>query len=78
MRADRDATVLSIAHLSAGSVIQAASPLLTLVPAGSHLDMEATLRGVDAGYVRAGDHALLNSRPSPTPSMAGRRHPFAS
>ncbi|ATU73818.1 HlyD family type I secretion periplasmic adaptor subunit [Komagataeibacter rhaeticus] len=71
MRADRDATVLSIAHLSAGSVIQAASPLLTLVPAGSHLDMEATLRGVDAGYVRAGDHALLKFAAFPYTQYGG-------
>ncbi|AXY21675.1 MULTISPECIES: HlyD family type I secretion periplasmic adaptor subunit [Komagataeibacter] len=71
MRADRDAVVLSIAHLSAGSVIQAASPLMTLVPTGSHLDVEATLRGVDAGYVRAGDPALLKFAAFPYTQYGG-------
>ncbi|MGY6768197.1 HlyD family type I secretion periplasmic adaptor subunit [Komagataeibacter sp. NFXK3] len=71
MRADRDAVVLSIAHLSAGSVIQAASPLMTLVPAAATLDVEATLRGVDAGYVRAGDHALLKFSAFPYTQYGG-------
>lgn len=71
MRADRDAVVLSIAHLSAGSVIQAATPLLTLVPTGGHLDVVATLRGVDAGYVRAGDPALLKFAAFPYTQYGG-------
>ncbi|MCE2575925.1 HlyD family type I secretion periplasmic adaptor subunit [Komagataeibacter sp. FNDCR2] len=71
MRAGRDAVVLSIAHLSTGSVIQAASPLMTLVPLGGHLDVEASLRGVDAGYVRVGDRALLKFAAFPYTQYGG-------
>lgn len=71
MRAGRDGVVLSIAHLSTGSVITAASALMTLVPLGGHLDVEASLRGVDAGYVRTGDRALLKFAAFPYTQYGG-------
>ena len=54
LRADRDAVVLTVAKLSPGSVAQSGEELVTLVPANAPLDVEASVPGGDAGYVRAG------------------------
>jgi HlyD family secretion protein len=55
LRADQDATVLTVAKVSVGSVLQAAQQFLTLVPADSPLEVEANILGRDDGYLRVGD-----------------------
>jgi len=59
LKAQEDAIVLTVAHASVGSVLGAGTQLMSLVPVGSGLEMEAILRGQDAGFVHLGDHALL-------------------
>ncbi|MDG6094030.1 HlyD family type I secretion periplasmic adaptor subunit [Acetobacter sp. AN02] len=71
LRAEEDGVVLTIAKLSAGSVINTATPLLTLIPIGSGLEMEASLRGSDIGFVQLGDHALLKFATFPYSQYGG-------
>lgn len=59
LRAPEDGVVLNVAKLSVGAVVQGAQVLVSLVPTGAALEMEAVLRGQDAGFVKLGDHALL-------------------
>jgi hemolysin D len=55
LRADSDATVLTRAQVSVGSVLQSGDQFFTLVPLGSPLEVEATVSGDDAGFVHPGD-----------------------
>ncbi|MBV1833835.1 HlyD family type I secretion periplasmic adaptor subunit [Novacetimonas pomaceti] len=71
MRAPQDAVVLSIARLSTGSVLQVASPLMTLIPVDGRLEVEAMMRGLDVGYVRPGDRALLKFAAFPYTQYGG-------
>lgn len=50
-----DAVVLEVAKRSVGSVVREAEPLVTLVPAGVPLEVEAEIPSADIGLVRAGD-----------------------
>lgn len=59
LRAPEDGVVLNVAKVSVGAVVQSAQVLVSLVPTGAALEMEAVLRGQDAGFVKLGDHALL-------------------
>ena len=59
MRADRDAVVLNIAHVSVGSVITAAQEFMTLTPLDAPLQIEARLPVDTAGYVQLGDKAQV-------------------
>jgi HlyD family secretion protein len=59
LRAERDATVLSIARVSPGSVIQSGQQLFTLEPRDAPLEVEALISGGDSGYVGVGDHVTL-------------------
>jgi len=54
LRANHDATVLTVAKVSVGSVLQSGDQLITLVPAGSPLEVEANIAGRDDGFVQAG------------------------
>ena len=54
LRADRDATVLTIAKISDGSVLQAGEQFITLVPADEPLEMEVNIAGRDNGFVHVG------------------------
>jgi HlyD family type I secretion membrane fusion protein len=54
LKAEQDATVLTVAKVSVGSVLQSGDPLITLVPTNAPLEVEADLAGADAGYVREG------------------------
>ena len=54
MRADRNATVLTIARVSEGSVLQAGEQLITLVPDDAPLEIEADIAGRDHGFVHTG------------------------
>jgi len=55
LRADRDATVQSIARVSEGSVLQPGQQFITLVPTDAPLEVEANIPGREDGYVRVGD-----------------------
>ena len=59
LRADRDAVVLNVAHVSVGSVLQSGDAFMTLVPADSPLQVEADVPGRDAGFVQPGDAATI-------------------
>jgi hemolysin D len=54
LRTNRNATVLTIAKVSEGSVLQAGEQLITLVPDDAPLEIEATIAGRDNGFVRVG------------------------
>jgi HlyD family secretion protein len=55
LRADRDATVLTVAKVSVGSVLQSGEEFITLMPVDAPLEVEANVSGHDDGYVRVGD-----------------------
>lgn len=55
LRADRNATVLTVAKVSVGSVVQSGQQLITLVPSDAPLEVEANIAGSDNGYVHVGD-----------------------
>jgi len=59
LRADRDATVLTIAHVSVGSVLQSGQQFITLVPSDAPLEVEANIMGSDDGYVHVGDPVAI-------------------
>jgi HlyD family secretion protein len=59
LKAERDATVLSIAKVSPGAVMQAAQQFITLVPDDARLEVEANIPGQDNGYVHIGDPAVV-------------------
>jgi HlyD family secretion protein len=59
LRADRDATVLSIAKISEGSVLQPGEQLITMVPSDAPLEIEASISGRDNGFVRVGDPVAI-------------------
>ncbi len=55
LRADRDATVLTVAKVSVGSVLQSGDQFITMVPADAPLEVEANISGRDDGFVHVGD-----------------------
>jgi HlyD family secretion protein len=56
LRADRDATVLTVSRgVSPGSVMTAGQQLITLVPSDALLEIEANIPGSEDGYVHVGD-----------------------
>ena len=59
LRADRDATVLTVAKVSVGSVLQPGEQLFTLMPADAPLSIEANIAGKDDGYVNLGDPVAI-------------------
>lgn len=59
LRAPQDGIVLTLGRASLGSVLEAGNPLMTLVPAGSALEMEGVMPAQDGGYVKQGDHAIV-------------------
>jgi HlyD family secretion protein len=59
LRAERDATVLSIAKVSVGSVLQAGQEFITLVPDDAPLEVEADVLSADNGYVHVGDQVMI-------------------
>ena len=54
LRANRDATVLTVAKVSVGSVLQSGDQFITLVPTNAPLEVEANIVGRDGGFVQAG------------------------
>ncbi len=59
LRAPEDAVVMSVAHVSVGSVLQAGSQFITLVPSDAPLEVEADVAGSDAGFLRVGDPVVV-------------------
>lgn len=59
LRADRDGTVLTVAKVSVGSVLQSGQQLITLVPSDAPLEVEANISGRDDGFVHVGDAVSL-------------------
>ena len=59
LRADQDATVLSIAKVSVGSVLNIAEPFITLVPDDSPMEIDAAIPASDVGFVRTGDAVVI-------------------
>ncbi len=55
LRADKDATVLTIAKVSVGSVLQSGDQFITLVPLDAPLEVEANIQGNEFGFVHLGD-----------------------
>lgn len=55
LRADRDGTVLTVAKVSVGSVMQAGQQFVTLVPADAPLAVDGLLPGNEGGFVHLGD-----------------------
>jgi hemolysin D len=54
LRANRDATVLTVAKVSVGSVLQSGDHFITLVPTNAPLEVEANIVGHDGGFVQVG------------------------
>lgn len=54
LRAEQDAVVLTVAHVSVGSVLQSGDQFITLVPTNAALEVEANVAGTDAGFVHPG------------------------
>ena len=54
LRANLDATVLTVAKVSIGSVLQSGDQFITLVPTNAPLEVEANILGRDGGFVRIG------------------------
>ena len=59
IRADQDETVLTVAPVSVGSVLQSGDQFLKLVPMDAPLEVDGTILGSEAGYVRVGDHVTV-------------------
>jgi hemolysin D len=59
LRADRDATVLTLAKVSVGSVLQSGEQFITMVPADAPLEIEANIAGSDDGFVHVGDPVAI-------------------
>lgn len=60
LRADQDATVLSIGKgISKGAVLTAGQQFITLVPSNAPLEIEANIPGSENGYVHVGDSVAI-------------------
>jgi HlyD family secretion protein len=55
LRADSDATVLSVAKVSVGSVMQVGQQFFTLMPADAPMEVQGILKGSEGGFVHLGD-----------------------
>jgi hemolysin D len=59
LRAQRDATVLTVARVSVGSVLQSGDQFITLVPTDVPLEVESNIAGRDDGFVHVGDPVAI-------------------
>ena len=59
LRAEKDGTVLTVAKVSVGSVLQSGQQFITLVPSDAPLEVEADIAGRDNGFVHVGDDVAL-------------------
>ncbi len=65
LRADIDATVLTRAPVSVGSVLQSGDQFFSLVPLDAPLEVEASISGEDAAYTHIGDPVTIQVRALP-------------
>lgn len=73
LRADTDATVLSRAPVSVGSVLQSGDKFLTLVPLNAPMELEASVAGGDAGFVHAGNAVTIKFDTFPYTQYGGAK-----
>ena len=73
LRADTDATVLSRAPVSVGSVLQSGDRFLTLVPLNAPLQIDASVSGADAGFVHVGDEVTVKFDTFPYTQYGGAK-----
>ena len=66
LRAEQDSTVLSVAKVSAGSVMQSGEQLITLVPDDAPLEAEVNVPAGEAGYVHPGNAVTLKIETLPS------------
>jgi len=59
LAATEDSVVLTVAKLSAGSVLREGDPLFTLMPTDTPLEAEVRIASRDVGFVRRGDRCIL-------------------
>jgi HlyD family secretion protein len=59
LRADQDATVLSVAPVSVGAVMQPGQTFFTLVPLNAPLEVDAQITGDESGFVLTGQPANI-------------------
>ncbi len=59
LRADSDATVLSVAKVSVGSVMQVGQQFFTLMPDNSPLAVQGIIAGSEGGFVHLGDPVTI-------------------
>lgn len=59
LRAERNATVLTIARVGEGSILQPGDQLITLVSTASALEVEADISARDNGFVNVGDTVAI-------------------
>jgi HlyD family secretion protein len=59
LTAPADGIVLDIAKRSVGSVMQAAEPIVTLVPVSAPLIAEILINSADAGFAKPGDEVAI-------------------
>jgi HlyD family secretion protein len=59
LRASADATVLTMAPVSVGSVMQAGEKFITLVPLDAPMELETALTGSESGFVHIGDPVTI-------------------
>lgn len=59
LHAEHDATVLTVAKVSVGSVLQSGDQLVTLSPTSALLELEANIVGRDHGFVHEGDSVAI-------------------
>jgi HlyD family secretion protein len=59
LRADGDATVLSVAKVSVGSVMQVGQQLITLMPMGTPLAVQGLIESTQGGFAHVGDPVAI-------------------
>jgi hemolysin D len=59
LRAGQDGTVLTVAQVSVGSVVQSGQPFFTLMPADAPLEVEGIIPASDGGFARVGDAVTI-------------------
>jgi hemolysin D len=73
LRAAADGTVLTLANVSVGSVMQAGDKLITLVPLNAPMELETSLTGSESGYVHIGDPVTIKFDTFPYTQYGGAR-----
>lgn len=71
LKAEEDSIVLSLGKVSVGSVLNPGQRIMTLVPVGKGLEIEAVLSSQDAGFVKLADKALVKFATFPYQQYGG-------